>query len=216
FLAVHKIAAENDIQTGSTVHIGLNGKYIGSIHVKRQLRSGIANMLEKLKQSYSLYLLSGDTDRERKEFENFFDVDKLHFSQSPFDKEDFVKNLNATKSRPVFIGDGLNDSSAITASAVGIAVSDEHAQFSPSCDAMISAQNLHFFHDYLTYIHRSKWIVYASFTLAILYNITGLTFAFNGQLTPLLSAILMPLSSVTIIVFSVSATSLIAKFSGLK
>ncbi|MCK5371728.1 MAG: hypothetical protein KAQ62_24365, partial [Cyclobacteriaceae bacterium] len=57
----------------------------------------------------------------------------------------------------------------------------------------------------------SHAIVIAAFTISFLYNILGISFALTGKLTPLVAAILMPLSSVSVVVFATTVTNLMAK-----
>ena len=56
---------------------------------------------------------------------------------------------------------------------------------------------------YLAFLKGSISLVYAAYFLAFVYNIIGLSFAVQGLLSPVVAAILMPLSSVTIAVFGV-------------
>jgi Cu+-exporting ATPase len=58
---------------------------------------------------------------------------------------------------------------------------------------------------FLRYVLRARSVVFACFIVSVAYNAIGLTLALRGSLTPLASAILMPLSSLTIVGLSSGA-----------
>jgi Cu+-exporting ATPase len=109
------------------------------------------------------------------------------------------------------IGDGLNDAGALRQSNVGIAVVDDISSFSPASDAILEAKSLNKLQDFLFMAKNARIIIWISFIISFLYNITGLSFAVAGLLTPILAAILMPLSSITVVAFATFAVNLIAK-----
>ena len=109
------------------------------------------------------------------------------------------------------IGDGLNDAGALMQSNAGIAVSDDTNNFSPACDAILEGKELYKLHDFIQYCRNGKIIIAGSFILSILYNIVGLYFAVTGQLEPVIAAILMPLSSISIVLFTTGMSTLFAR-----
>ena len=114
------------------------------------------------------------------------------------------------------IGDGLNDAGALMQSDTGIAVSDNTAQFSPACDAIIDGSKIGVIDGFLAFAKSGKKIVAASFTLSIIYNIVGLSFAVQGTMPPVIAAILMPASSISIVLLVTLFSSLSAKKHGIK
>jgi len=58
-------------------------------------------------------------------------------------------------------------------------------------------------------------IIYASFCISILYNLLGFYFAVQGLLSPLFAAVLMPLSSISVVLFTTLTTTFYAKRKGL-
>jgi Cu+-exporting ATPase len=94
---------------------------------------------------------------------------------------------------------------------VGIAVSENTSQFTPACDAILDSHEVHKLNRFIQYARSGKKIIAWSFLLSILYNIAGLSFAVQGHLSPLIAAILMPVSSITIVSFVTLATSFSAK-----
>ena len=105
------------------------------------------------------------------------------------------------------IGDGLNDAGALKQSNVGIAISDNTNNFSPACDAVLSGENFYLLKELINYCRKEKTIIFSSFVVSILYNIVGLSFAVQGDLKPVIAAILMPVSSISIVLLTTGLSS---------
>ena len=99
------------------------------------------------------------------------------------------------------IGDGLNDAGAFQVSDVAIALTEKNNYFNPASDIIMSAENLSQLDKILSFIEKNKTVTQVIFFYSILYNIVGLFFALRGELSPVVAAILMPISSITIVLF---------------
>ena len=159
-----------------------------------------------------MYVLSGDNDSEKSNLEKIFTPEtQLRFNQSPQQKLDFIKDLQHAGKNVLMLGDGLNDAGALMQSNVGIAVSENSAQFSPASDAILDGSKVSMLDKFISYAKAGKQIVMASFILSILYNIVGLSFAVQGLLSPMVAAILMPASSISIVLFVSLLSSAVAR-----
>ena len=201
---------------GAQVHVAVDGDYRGFFRFGNVYRQGIGPVLEVLGERYRLLLLSGDNDREREKLSAFFAVDDMRFGQSPTDKLEFVGTLPTSGHNALMVGDGLNDAGALQASAVGIAVSENTSVFSPACDGILQAEHLQRLPRFLRFATGANRIVVASMVLSLFYNAVGLSFAVQGALSPLVSAILMPLSSISVMAFATGATRLAARYTGVE
>ncbi len=210
--------------TGTHVHVMINNVHMGRFTICNQYRSGISNLVQHLQQQkLNLYVLSGDNDTEEQNLKKIFGSNsRFLFNQDPQQKLNYIKKLQSRVFTPLgnrgnvlMLGDGLNDAGALMQSNVGIAVSDNTAQFSPACDAILDGANVKLLDKFITFSKSGKNIITASFILSILYNIIGLSFAVQGILSPMIAAILMPASSISIVLLVTALSSLSARVKGL-
>ena len=195
----------------SVVHIMLDEKYLGYFSIKHNYRNGMDKIAE-LSTNYPLYILSGDNNHEQFELVKFFkSPGSMHFNQAPQDKLNFIQSLQKQGSKVMMVGDGLNDSGALKQSDLGVAVTDNVNNFSPGSDAILDGKSFQKLQAFLRFSKDTVKIIHWSFLVSLTYNIIGLSFAVSGKLSPIIAAILMPLSTVTIISFTSIATHVAAK-----
>jgi Cu+-exporting ATPase len=193
----------------STVHVEFDGQYRGCFRVQNSYRAGLAQLFTALQPGRELYLLSGDNDHERANLLTLFQhEDRLAFQQTPKDKLRFVQQLQASHKIVGMIGDGLNDAGALQQSQVGIALTEDTSAFTPACDAILAAEQLHRLPVYIGFARYALRVLMAVFLLSLVYNAIGLTLAVTGQLSPLVTAIFMPLSSWSVVAVAWGAMKL--------
>jgi P-type Cu+ transporter len=176
----------------------------GWVRVTTAARPGVEEAARTLSRAHDVFLISGDHQGERSRWERLFGA-RMRFRQSPDDKLSFVRAARDAGRRILMIGDGLNDAGALAAADVGLAVSDETACMAPACDAVIDGRQLPELPRFLRFARRARQVVVLCFLVSIAYNAAGLTLALRGALTPLAAAILMPVSSLTIVGLSAGA-----------
>ncbi|WP_373513899.1 heavy metal translocating P-type ATPase [Persicitalea sp.] len=196
------------------VHIAIGGEVRGYFDIRPKYRPGLADTVTTLQgENYVNYLLSGDQPTDQAFLGTLFkDNAHLFFQQKPEQKLDFIAKLQREENRKVLmVGDGLNDAGALQQSDVGLAVSDDINNFSPACDAIVQGDKLPLLPRYIRLARAGQRIIKVSFGISLLYNIAGISYAVTGQLSPVVAAILMPLSSITIVLFTTAATNLAAR-----
>jgi Cu+-exporting ATPase len=202
---------------GSKIFVNVNGASVGYYVIANKYRPGLSATLDHLRKYFRITLLTGDNENERERLERIFQPgDKLLFRQSPQQKLDYVKRLQEEGTPVMMVGDGLNDAGALRQSHVGISVSEDVNTFSPACDAILDASAFQKLPVFLRYARLSQRVVIASFVISFLYNVIGLYFAVTGQLAPVVAAILMPLSSISVVLFATAASRSLARSLGLK
>jgi Cu+-exporting ATPase len=184
------------------VHVEINGVYKGSYIFNNQYREGLEKLFERLSKNYNLIVLSGDNDGERKILEKMLPANAtLVFNQKPEQKLHYIENLQKQGKNVMMVGDGLNDSGALAQSNVGISISENVNVFSPACDGILDASQFQKIAFFMNYSKNAMLTIYMSFALSLLYNVVGLSFAVTGNLLPIVAAIIMPLSTITIVSF---------------
>jgi len=201
---------------GSMVSLAIDGKLRGTFVLANAVRPETDELLRGLGRRYGLALLSGDNERERERFRSLFGQDAdLHFNQSPLDKLGFIRRLQESGKVVMMVGDGLNDAGALKQSDVGVAVVEKVGAFSPASDVILAASQVPRLPHILKLARRATNIVRLSFGISFLYNAVGIGIAAAGILSPVICAILMPLSSVSVVLFACGATQWAAKRAGL-
>jgi Cu+-exporting ATPase len=208
---------ENKRQSHTTekntqVHISTNNEYKGCYVFYNDYREGMQNLFSQLSASANLMILSGDNDGEQDYLATHLHKStRLKFNQKPEDKLQIIKSLQQQGKKVMMVGDGLNDAGALAQSDVGIAVSEDVNVFSPACDGIIDASRLKDLATYLSLSRQSMRVIKQAFIFSLFYNLIGLGFAVTGNLAPVIAAILMPLSSISIVVFTTITTYFIGK-----
>lgn len=201
---------KNPVET-SGVFIKIDGSIKGYYEFKPNYRTGFEGVLEYFNKTHEVYLLSGDNDKEKDYLNPFFNNTHLNFNQTPSDKLNFIQKLQAEGKKVLMIGDGLNDAGALQQANIGVVVSENTNNFSPACDAILQADRFAKLPAFLSLSKAGSYIVNKAYLIALCYNIVGLSYAVSGQLQPVTAAILMPLSSATIVLFGVLAGNWKAK-----
>lgn len=200
----------------SKVFIKIGNLHYGQFTINNKYREGLKELIDSLKDKFNLVILSGDNDSELKNLNELFsNKATLKFNQSPKDKLNFIKTLQENNKKVAMIGDGLNDAGALKQSDIGISISDNINNFSPACDAILDSEKFNKLKMFFDFSRASQHIIVASFIISILYNVIGLGFAIIGELSPVIAAILMPISSISIVLFTTGSSSFIAKTKGM-
>ncbi len=192
----------------TAVHISTDNLYKGRFVFSNEYREGISETFNEMSKSIQLAILSGDNSGEKERLEKLMPkLTPLYFNQKPLDKLNFVKSLQEQGKSILMVGDGLNDAGALAQANVGISISENINIFSPACDGILDASKFKYLNQYIVASKKAMNIIKLSFVLSLIYNLVGLSFAVTGQLEPVIAAILMPLSSISVVVFATIMTN---------
>ncbi|GAB1405678.1 heavy metal translocating P-type ATPase metal-binding domain-containing protein [Lentimicrobium sp.] len=193
------------------VYLSINHKFKGYFTLENRYREGLEKVVKGM-QNFQLHLISGDNDAEHENLKQKLGSKALlFFNQSPTDKLQYIKNLKNEGRQVIMIGDGLNDAGALLSADVGITIADDVYHFSPACDAILQSSKFERLHNFIHFSHLSMRIVYVGYLISFLYNTIGLSFAVQGLLSPVVAAILMPLSSISVVAFASLSVKMLAR-----
>jgi Cu+-exporting ATPase len=190
------------------VQVAIDGQWRGGFALENSLRPEVAELLAQLGGRFELALLSGDNEREAGQFQKLFGPNaRLRFNQRPADKLNFIRELQQAGRRVMMVGDGLNDAGALKQADVGVAVVEQIGVFSPASDVILDAVQLPQLARVLQFARASARVVRTGFLISAIYNLAGISIAAAGLMAPMVCAILMPVSSATVVMFSCGATA---------
>ncbi len=207
FIGVHGEKAKEE---KATIYVRIDD-HVTAFHLLSVFRDNVPRMVSELSHDYRLSLLSGDNDRQMPVLREVFGSrSELLFEQKPLDKLKHIASLQESGKHVMMIGDGLNDAGALQQSNVGVTLADDINNFTPSCDAILNAQKFSLLPSILKLARAARLIIRFSFIVSIFYNCIGLYFAMQGMLKPISAAILMPCSTLSIVIITSGLSSIIA------
>jgi Cu+-exporting ATPase len=201
----------------SEVCVSIDGNFYGIFYFETTYRNTSASLLQALKKDgYQLSVVSGDYDFEQSHLQKILNQKEgILFEQKPIDKLNAIKEKQIQGEKVLMVGDGLNDAGALLQSDVGLAISENINNFTPGSDGIILSKNFGQIRNILRYAKAGHRIILISFIISVLYNLIGLWFAVQGTLSPVIAAILMPISTSSLVIYTVLASSLKARTLGL-
>jgi len=202
----------------SAVYVAVNNQVLGRFDFRNHYRPKIPELLQQLqKLGYPICVLSGDNAGEQQNLEKLLGFGTpIYFNQKPEDKLEAIKKIQLSGKKVMMIGDGLNDAGALKQADVGIAISENSSHFTPASDVIMEASVLPKLYQYIRLCKANKQLVMTAFMVSILYNVVGISFAVQGNLSPMVAAILMPASSLSILLVSFGASNFLSWKMGFK
>ncbi len=207
-----KIGSKDFIQPGgrmedkanvSRVYIKIDGVVPGVFELQNRYRPGLKSMLQAIRRRFQLSILSGDNDAEYSRIKEMTSDDtEIWFDQSPEDKYNYIRRLQQKGTQVLMAGDGLNDAGALRKSNVAIALMEANNAFTPASDGIINAVAFSKLPQMILFAQKARSVVYFTLIVSVVYNFIGLYFALQGLLAPVIAAILMPASTISIILIT--------------
>jgi P-type Cu2+ transporter len=195
-------ALEAVLAAGQTpVAVAIDEVWSGLAGFGDPLREDSRAVLEQLRaDGWQLGILSGDHPRVVAAVAQQlgFDLQFCHGGMSPEDKLAFVEHAMQTQS-VVMVGDGVNDAAALAAAQVGIAVHGGAEASLAAADVYLTEPGLAGLQTLFQGARGTLAVIRRNLSLSLAYNSVGISLAIAGLLHPVAAAILMPISSLTVV-----------------
>jgi len=186
----------------SPVGVWLNHELITLLGLSDPPREGLSETLSALRElGLSLSLRSGDHEALTQRLAERVGLEDARGRCSPQDKAHEVRSLVADGREVAMVGDGVNDALAFTEASIGIAVSGGAAVVIEAAQVYVQRG----VEDLPTLIEGARRVMsLASLNVrfALVYNVIFASLALMGHVTPLIAAVLMPISSLTVVLTS--------------
>lgn len=184
----------------TTLWVARGQEVLGALALGDRLREDASTVIGRLRASgLGLTLLTGDNPGAAAQVAKGLGIVNVVAGVSPEGKVATIQTLRALYGPIAMIGDGLNDAPALAAADVGIAMARGADLATLAADVVILGGRIAALPDLFTLAHRTMGVIRGNFMLSALYNVIAIPLAIAGIVTPLLAAIMMPLSSLIVL-----------------
>lgn len=190
------------VKNENLVFISNEKNILGFFFIKDELRDNVQETIDTWKnEGYEISIISGDKKENLDKISNQIGIDNNHADFLPKDKLDYVSNLNKNNNT-MMIGDGINDTLAMKESSVSISVCANNNIVNTNVDVIVLNKDFESLLNVTKISKRTYENIKQSVFISILYNIIVIPLAVSGNITPLIASILMPFSSLLVIINS--------------
>ena len=184
----------------SHLYMAMDGKLVAVICIEDQLRVETAEVIRELKHLgiHKVVMMTGDSDRIAANIAQKAGVDAYYSEVLPEDKADFVEQEKKAGHKVIMVGDGINDSPALSAADVGIAISEGAEIAREIADVTIAADDLR---EIITLKKISNALmkrIDRNYKVIVGFNTALILFGVGGVLQPTMSALLHNTSTILI------------------
>jgi Cu2+-exporting ATPase len=196
-----RIAEECGERGESTVFVSRDGEIAGCLTLADRLRSDAVSALDRLRaEGWEPGILSGDNPRivQRIGAQVSMARSRVHGGLTPEEKVAFVAEPEPRGS-VVMVGDGINDAAALARADVGIAVHGGAELSMQAAPVYLARPGLEPLLELTSTARRTLRVIRRNFAAALAYNSLAIALAISGWISPLIAALLMPASSLTVV-----------------
>lgn len=184
---------------GSQIEVAVAGHWLATITLQDQLREDAATALAQLQHmGIRCFIASGDGRGPVQQVGGQLKLPKgrLYWECSPQTKADLIAQLGSR--RVAFAGDGINDGPALAAAEVGIAVADATSTATAAANVVVASGGVTALPIAILHAKRARKVMQQNLFFAVIYNALGLTMAAAGLVSPVVAALAMAASSISV------------------
>lgn len=165
------------------------------IYLGDQIRPDAPEAVAHLKKRHHVAMLSGDLPMTVNQVAGTLAIDEAQGGLSPEDKQEVIQS----RSHGMMVGDGANDALALASAFVSVAVSGSLEVSFRSADVYLTKPGIQALPSLLNIAYRTRAVIKRNLRISLFYNILGVTAALLGWVNPLVAAVVMPISSLTVL-----------------
>jgi P-type Cu2+ transporter len=161
-------------------------------------------------QGWEARIISGDHPQvvQKVASELNLDASNCQGAMQPEEKLAYVEH-EMLEQTVVMVGDGVNDAAALSAASVGISIHGGVEASLAAADIFLTRPGLKPVRDVIDGSRRAVNVIRRNLVFSLLYNLVGATLAITGMINPLVAAVLMPISSLTVVTTSFSSKTFV-------
>jgi len=188
-----------DEATQTATHLLRDGQNPVSFMFKDTVRPGIAELIPALqKLGFGIHLITGDSAPAAQAIAKRLGIDNVAANVTPQQKLDIIEGLTADGKQVLMVGDGLNDTAALTAAHVSISPASAIDAARTASDIVVLGSDFSVLSDCIKTARSARARIKENFALSAIYNLIAVPFALLGFATPLMAALAMSTSSITV------------------
>jgi Cu+-exporting ATPase len=195
--------AEGTLRKGADtfpVLLAVDNRIVAGFEFADEPLPEVAETLRALRQAgLRLVLCSGDRAEAVAAFAERVGIDEWHAAQLPHQKAEVVRRLQAEGRRVAFVGDGINDAPALAEADLGVVVATGTQLAAENADLILLNRDLRTLLTALRLSQAIYRVIRQNLFFAFVYNTLGIPLAAMGYLNPMVAALAMSLSSVSVV-----------------
>ena len=183
----------------TATYLGIDGKAPLSIEFADSLRPGADELVRDLRErGLRIILVSGDVDASVAAFAERIGIDEFASETLPAEKAALITGLAEEGRNVLMVGDGLNDTAALSAAHVSISPGSALDAARVASDVVLLGHDLAPIGDAIDTARRARARIKENFGISTIYNVVAVPIALFGFATPFAAAIAMSVSSITV------------------
>ncbi|NOX18667.1 MAG: copper-translocating P-type ATPase [Chlorobi bacterium] len=184
----------------TVIFCAVNYKSVGIIAIEDPIKDTSKEAIENMKKlGLDIFMLTGDNEKTAEAIAKRIGIENFFAEVMPNKKAEKIKELQRQKRKVAMVGDGINDSPALVTADLGIAIGTGTDVAIESSDITLLKGNLNGVTDAIKLSKRTVRTIKQNLFWAFVYNVIGIPFAALGFLNPMIGALAMSFSSVSVI-----------------